>query len=72
MAAVDPGLLNTWVSDQLWTPCARPRVGSTGTLDAWVSDQIWLDIFAEATAVTGVREGPFRRVFQPVFHGAFG
>lgn len=73
MAAIQPGLLDVWVTDQIWPPGVAPKTGSTGTLDAWVTDQIWLNVYAaKAAVVTGVAEGPFRRVYQPVFGGMFG
>ena len=70
MAAVAPGLLDNWVTDQIWPPGVAPKTGSTGTLDAWVTDQIWLDVYAAVSA--GVDEGPIRRVFQPAFASMFG
>ena len=50
MAAVNPKLLDVWVSDTIWPNIGPPKTGNTGTLDTWVSDTIWLDVYAEATA----------------------
>jgi len=54
MAAVNPKLLDVWVSDTMWPDNGPPKTGNTGTLDTWVSDTTWLDVYAEAEApVTG-------------------
>ena len=54
MAAINPKLLDVWVSDTIWPDSGPPKSGNTGMLDTWVSDTIWLDVYAEAeTPPTG-------------------
>jgi hypothetical protein len=48
MAAINPGLLDVWVSDTIWPDDGPPKSGNTGTLDTWVSDTVWLEYYAEA------------------------
>jgi hypothetical protein len=48
MAAINPGLLDVWVSDTIWPDDGPPKSGNTGTLDTWVSDTVWFDVYAEA------------------------